>query len=177
MIYLDLGCHNGQSIIDFYDGKFDDRLEPKFFKSIAFDPNPHYKDELDRISNILGTEIIKKAVLDHNGTIEFSLRSNDEKSSVMKEKNCWADGEIMTVPCIDFAEYLYNLGEDVVIRMDIEGAEYPVLERLIMTGVIKQVKYLGIEWHASKMSGNYQERQQKIEKKLKELGIYYKNIV
>jgi FkbM family methyltransferase len=55
------------------------------------------------------------------------------------------------VPCINFSEFIMkNFTKDdyIVIKMDIEGEEYNVLEDMISTDIISWVNYIAIEFHA-----------------------------
>lgn len=52
------------------------------------------------------------------------------------------------VPCIDLARFLEELPEGpVVLKMDAEGAEYPVLLHLWETGADARLTKALIEWH------------------------------
>jgi hypothetical protein len=59
-------------------------------------------------------------------------------------------GSPVPVPAIDFSAWLRRtVGPDdhVVVKMDIEGAEYPVLTKLLNDGTINLISVLYIEWH------------------------------
>lgn len=178
MIYLDLGCHNGQSVIDFFNGKFGS-INPSGAFCFAFDPLNTYLDEWRKITKDYNVLFINKAVSDHNGIVKFSKRSDDVKSSIMPEKNCFNDGIMMEVECLDISNLVNNL-HDIVMRMDIEGAEYLVLDKLIKTGAIKNIVYLEVEWHAHKFNEDkkliFEQKQEEIETQLKSLGINYISI-
>lgn len=52
------------------------------------------------------------------------------------------------VPCVDLAEFIRQLdGPVALLKLDIEGAEVPVLNRLLDTGLIDQVKMAVVETH------------------------------
>ena len=54
------------------------------------------------------------------------------------------------VPAVDFSAWLRRTvspGDRVVVKMDIEGAEYPVLAKLVDEGTINLISVLYIEWH------------------------------
>jgi FkbM family methyltransferase len=54
-----------------------------------------------------------------------------------------------TVPCFDLAEWLEDRAhEDVIVKMDVEGAEYQLLSWLLATDAIQLVSLLLVEWHA-----------------------------
>ena len=55
------------------------------------------------------------------------------------------------VPCISFSEFIINnftKNDFIVIKMDIEGAEYDVLEDLINKNIISWIDYIAVEFHA-----------------------------
>jgi hypothetical protein len=55
------------------------------------------------------------------------------------------------VECIDFSKFLKQFeGQEIIVKMDIEGAEYDILEKMIKDGTDKLVKEFWIEWHISK---------------------------
>ena len=57
------------------------------------------------------------------------------------------------VHCLDFSAWLAAecaAATHLVLKMDIEGAEYAVLERMIETGTLALVDELMIEFHAKK---------------------------
>jgi FkbM family methyltransferase len=54
------------------------------------------------------------------------------------------------VKCFDFSEFVKNnfTREDfIVIKFDIEGAEFPVIEKMISENTIDLVDVLYVEWH------------------------------
>lgn len=62
------------------------------------------------------------------------------------------------VECIDFSEWLKNnIEEDsnVICKMDIEGAEYEVLGKLIDDDTLNIINSLYIEWHNHLLSENF----------------------
>jgi hypothetical protein len=61
------------------------------------------------------------------------------------------DGIRVDVPALNFSDYLARnfLPEDtVIVRCDIEGAEYEVLKSMVVTGTARLVDYMDVEWHA-----------------------------
>jgi FkbM family methyltransferase len=75
-----------------------------------------------------------------------------------------------TSPSIDFAEWIRtNIPADtfVFVKMDIEGAEYDVIEHLLDTRAIDRINVLAVEWHASKFAEPQRARYVAIENRLK----------
>lgn len=78
--------------------------------------------------------------------------------------------EPKSAPSIDFSKWLFNnVTKDnfIFIKMDIEGAEYDVIENLIDTGAIDLVDILAVEWHAEKFSEPLRSKYLGIEKLIK----------
>lgn len=65
-----------------------------------------------------------------------------------------------------------HIGRPIVIKMDIEGAEYPVLRRMIDADVAKHVGTWFIEFHARLMSdaGHHQRVQRQLLRELRKTG-------
>lgn len=178
MIYLDVGCHDGHSIMEFYQGRFGD-IDPKTVRqSVGIDPlGDKYLIGWEVITRLYGTVFMNKAAYVRDGQIEFSEMPNDISSTVIPDKLNFATGEKKLIDCFDFSAYVKSLDEEVVMRMDIEGAEYEVLEKMFEDGTIERVKYLEIEFHGNKMVPPWTERQEKLVKKLRASHINFKVIV
>ncbi|MCK4686623.1 MAG: FkbM family methyltransferase [Candidatus Lokiarchaeota archaeon] len=184
MIYIDAGCHNGDSIKDFFSGKFFDfkalSVDPKDIISFGIDPLNTYQKEWEKITNKYGTIFIRKAVFTSDGSIDFSEKEKekDVDCTIMKNKRRYKSGNIHKVLCFDFSKFLAGLEDDnIIVRMDIEGAEYPVLAKLITEKTIFKIKFLGIEWHAHKMLSDLDFKRQQLEliQKLNSLNINWTN--
>lgn len=84
--------------------------------------------------------------------------------------------EKMKISCIDFAQWIErntSPEDEIIIKLDIEGAEYDLLEHLIKSHVLPRIKKMYIEWHsyAMKNKESLDIRQQQIESVLKENNI------
>jgi FkbM family methyltransferase len=152
VIVVDLGCfpHRDEISIEPLIARF--RPDVLY----GFDPWPALV-EGEVVAD--GTRVVleRKAAWIEDGEIEFArvrgLRGWD--STVMRAKNAkgeWTGaGEIVRVPCFDFSAWLRTLPEPPVVKLDIEGAEFPVLEKLVADGTDAHVAELLIEWHDDKM--------------------------
>lgn len=176
MIYIDMGCNSGGTIQQFYE------THDRSVRSIGIDPIGHkYPKEWEEVRKRYGTMFIRMAAMDFNGEIDFSERSDDVKSSVMAEKVRFDTGKIYKVDCFDFSNHLknnYKKNERFYIRMDIEGAEYPVLMKMIKDGNMLRVDYLEIEWHSMKLENPiYAEQEKEIKAYLEQNSIKYKEFI
>ncbi|HXJ66356.1 MAG TPA: FkbM family methyltransferase, partial [Actinomycetota bacterium] len=71
--------------------------------------------------------------------------------------------------CFDLEQWILDrvpLDDPCVVKMDIEGAEYPLLNHLILQdNAIWRIQYLLVEWH-----GN-ERRRWRLEDRLREVGM------
>jgi FkbM family methyltransferase len=152
LIVVDLGCfpHRDEISIE----PLVRRYRPDVL--YGFDPWPAL---IEGETELEGTQVIlaRKAAWIADGEIEFArvrgLRAWD--STVMREKNSrseWSgSGEIIRVPCFDFSSWLRTLPEPPIVKFDVEGAEFPILEQMADTGADALVTELLVEWHDDKM--------------------------
>lgn len=124
----------------------------------AFEPNPDAFAALQRrFTNAENVILYPQAVFDKAGSMRLHLHLNyhlqperfSQGSSLLADKrNVAADGGV-EVAVIDFAAFVLSLpGPVKVLKMDIEGAEYAVLNRLIDTGAIDRIETILVETHA-----------------------------
>jgi len=64
------------------------------------------------------------------------------------------------VECVDFDAWLRQFEgyEAVLVKMDIEGAEFPVLERLLETGTLRLITGLFVEFHFNRCADAAERR-------------------
>ena len=66
----------------------------------------------------------------------------------LNENASMIDPECQEVPCFDLAKFVKCLGRDeIVLKLDVEGAEYQLLGHLIRTGADKRLDRILVEWH------------------------------
>lgn len=77
-----------------------------------------------------------------------------------------------TVPCLDFSNWLRRmLGgyNEIVVKVDIEGAEYVLLERMIQDHTLGLVTRMMCEWHIDRYPEIGMERHDVLKAKVGEL--------
>jgi FkbM family methyltransferase len=133
------------------DASFDLSLMDRYrLKVYAYDPTPKSIDWVD--SNLNRPDFIFRpiALSDNDGVLNFhepDPKAADQVSaSVHRTHKASSSYE---VPCQSFDSMLGANGHNFcdVLKMDIEGAEYPVLEQLCVSGAIDKVKLLLVEFH------------------------------
>ena len=154
-VFIDLGSFYGAVINKFIASP----LYSSDFKIHAFEANP-LLDGKHFIGYPRGVTLHPVAAWTCDGEIEFYLnkdrRPNVQGSSVYKEKRT---GELdplhpVKVPCIDFSQWLcdnFSLEDNIIVKSNIEGAEYPLFQALMDDGSIKFVKRLFIRTHWNKI--------------------------
>jgi FkbM family methyltransferase len=167
MIVVDLGCFPHREEIS---------IEPliRTYRPdvlYGFDPWPGLV-EGERMFE--GTRVIleRKAAWIEDGEIEFArvrgLRAWN--STVMRAKGTrreWAGaGEVIVAPCFDFSAWLRTLPEPPIVKLDVEGAEIPILERMVEDGTDLLVAELLVEWHDDRMPG-FTERRESVSERLR----------
>lgn len=84
----------------------------------------------------------------------FGNRNAAEGHSTMAGKSNVDPGSFETVPVINLSRFLRESvrpEDDVTLKVDIEGAEYDLLEKLLDDGTISLVDKLYCEWHRHKV--------------------------
>jgi FkbM family methyltransferase len=149
-IFIDCGGHDGCSVVQFLSGRPD-------FSCVTFEPNevmsPYYR--------FLPTRLVKKAVSTHDGTVEFIVDPLDgDGSSILEGKDVVYDGSLantecprVVVGCVDLSSFVkaHVRPEDyLVLKIDVEGAEYGILEKMLQDGTVSLIDEFYAEFHWEK---------------------------
>ncbi|MFO1426695.1 MAG: FkbM family methyltransferase [Steroidobacteraceae bacterium] len=149
-IFIDCGGHDGCSVIQFL-------LHRPGYECITFEPNP----DLAGYYRWLPTRLIRKAVATHDGHVQFTIDPiNGDGSSICAGKDVVYDHSLsneqcptVSVECVDLSGFVArNVGPDdyLCLKIDVEGAEYEILDKMIRDGSISRVKELYAEFHWDK---------------------------
>lgn len=171
--YFDLGAGDGGTISSFLNnGIIPLIVLQENWICIAYEPTPWPACEqtLDSLRNTFPKtkiELRKEAVWIRNETREFSVQyfHREGSSTLLPECKEYSLGQVVTVPCVDFPEILLETcskNDQVVIKMDIEGAEYEILNKMIDNGSINLVSTLFVEFHDFILPEKYKEMEMNI---------------
>jgi len=136
-------------------------------RAIVFEPFPAQAKFLrDLFQHNSRVEVIEAAVGDRNGQDELMLQS--DASTRFADHRA---SESVTIKVLDIAGFLSSRGISEIgcMKLNIEGSEYEVLERLIETGLIQVVRSLLIQFHHLDLSSA--ERRSKIQSGLRQSHI------
>lgn len=143
-IFIDCGGEKGGSISLF---KSSILYDPSF-ELFGFEPIPglaeSYRNSCDAI-------FYEGAVWIYDGEVDiYPCLERVDGSSLIKEKHDVDKDHPIKVKCIDFSQWLirnFEITDLIIIKMDIEGSEYKVLNKMIDDGSIRYADRIYIEWH------------------------------
>lgn len=153
MKLIDIGAFNGDSVLHFVS-------YPDITEIDAYEPNDYYGPLWRAIEDFYPDVVFHPdAVYTYNGEIDYYRRPNNLPlgSTIMKEKIQNTENETSKVRCVDILDIIPDA--PFVLKLDAEGAEYDILERLIESGKHTLIDRLYVEWHDSKMTSDNFARQ------------------
>lgn len=174
-IFLDCGAHLGEST-----KKWRRRSKGKTYEITMFEPNPNVFKKIDKSPVFNDCTKLEVAVSDNVGKVKLhgvikrpetvGATLEDAKASFARMTN----DDYIYVNTIDLSNYIsehFNKEDHIVLKLDIEGSEYSVLEKMIETGTIDYINRLLCEFHAHKMDKTFILRERKIKQILKQKNI------
>lgn len=149
-VFLDCGGYDGCSAIKFIS------VNPNF-KSITFEPNP----EMWPYYDIIPTKLIKKGVSHVDGVMPFTIDhiDGDGSSFVPTKKVLFGTNQdnsscqTIQIECLgikDIVERALVKYDEVILKLDVEGAEYDILETLHSHNLLGRLKKIYAEFHWKK---------------------------
>jgi FkbM family methyltransferase len=167
-VFIDCGGHFGESIDRF---KRSD-LYSSDFEMYCFEPLPKSAKVCRERDDI---QFIEKAVWIEDGESEFFSNAREDTwgSTLMAGKT---SSEILydspiVVKTIDFSAWMksnFDAKDYIIVKMDIEGAEYQVLRKMIEDGTIGYMDMIFMEWHENRLEGVSREQHHSLLEELSE---------
>lgn len=167
-IFIDGGANVGQSLEAFCNGQPDIGeyeifcLEASQDKYNILKPLERkiakFKDQAKDIN------FINKAIWIENGVIDFYDTGNE--SSSITDRPASSDKQIssfmkpISVQSLDLSEWVqenFSKDDHIVLKLDVEGAEYEVFEKLCNSGVIQWFDHIYCEIHGLKVGKTYKD--------------------
>lgn len=137
LAYIDCGSFDG----DTYRRFLNTWPNAASFESYLFEPDA-------RIEGPAQTR--REAAWVHDGSMEF-FYGDPQSSTLVHDKTTGAVDYThpIIVPCFDLARWVQRFDgyDQVVLKLDIEGAEYAVLEHMLEQSVLGIVTHLYVDWH------------------------------
>jgi hypothetical protein len=125
-----------------FDGVFIENLLVKFgCKIIGFEPNKdNYALVYEKFKKNSNVKIFEKAIWNSNTIISLS---NDGINSGSFDKN----QDIIKVTTVDIVDLISEYKYIDLIKLNVEGAEYAILEKIIKSDSLKYFKSFLIQFH------------------------------
>jgi FkbM family methyltransferase len=168
-VFVDCGFYGGKAWELFKKN----RKDASEFIAYGFDPM--LKERNISKWKERGVELSDKAVWICDGEIEFfsSKRRQGRANSLFHNLRCKEGKEkTHTVYCIDFSKWIldnFDKEDYIVLKMDIEGAEYEVLDKMIKDGSIDYIDKAYIEFHAPRREDTDRSGELSLRKRLREV--------
>ena len=186
-LFLDCGSNLGQGF-EFFRQYYPN----KNYDYVLFEPNPYCFEVLSKKYAGLsdsGVQLMNLAVGINNGSIDF-YGLEDEKGgiysvggTVLPEHNSkkygTSNSASLKVQSINFSEFLVdvlkkNIYTAVILKLDIEGGEYPVLDALRSEGLLSNFETIYVEFHSQyirpDLASYYIDKEKDILKYAKKIG-------
>lgn len=186
-VYLDLGTHYGQGLREFID-RF--KMDESWI-IYTFEANPNtfkiFTEEYLKLTPYVRS--VNAAVSDYTGSMTLNLETPPNEgdtgmgSSVISLDiwDPWGNNTSGThfkkqvdILCFDFSKFVlenFAREDNIIVKMDIEGSEYNVLEKMIRDDSISYLNHISVEWH-SRFFKNKSEIEERERNLIEELGKY-----
>lgn len=169
-IFIDGGACQGESV-KFFRDTFENSDDYQIY---SFESHPSNFEILSKKYPDITAR--KVALWIENGTTKFYIsKGGPSGSSLMSNKTTGGINPNVFVECdtIDLDEWIrsnFSPDDYIVLKLDIEGAEYEVLNKMIDGGSINYINELYVEFHARKIKRPESDTTEIINK-LKAIGI------
>lgn len=171
-IYIDCGFYRGMTLHKYIDQGIVDRS----WTIYAFEANPDLNTEqfIEDFFSDIPITLIEKAVWTRDGKVKFHIAGREDAASI-KGTSGHTEPKEVTVSSIDFSEFVVELPKaHIICSMDIEGAEFKVLEKMLKENTVDKIDLLDIEFHHRLMEEYEPEDARKLIKQIKARGVEVK---
>ena len=152
-IFIDAGANRGQSINLFIKKKPD----AKEYEIHSFEctKSKHLVSKWEKEAEIArkfgcNVHLYKAAVWDQDNDNFVFYDGGNESSSLLREKYSAGKTTVKTIRLSKFIKENFSKNDYIILKIDVEGAEYSVFKDLIETGVINQINKIYGELHGPK---------------------------
>ena len=151
--YIDLGAHIGETVRQF-------AMNNPGYMLFAVEPDTALFSRITDVAREIKQPVclIGAAAWIHDGVISFYQSGRKSASTIMLGKSERVDkgwpeidySKSTEVPCFDFSKWIAGFirpSDNLIVKMDIEGSEYPILKKMIDDQTLSLIKKLFCEWH------------------------------
>ena len=126
----------------------------------AFEPNPHAFADLERrFAGDANVTCLEAAVSDHEGVGRLYLHRDAGEdpvvwataSSLFASKGNVDEDTFVDVDVVDLPRFVESVGPVTVLKLDVEGAEVAILDRMLGLGQLDEIPHVLVEMHDRKI--------------------------
>jgi FkbM family methyltransferase len=172
-VFIDLGFNKGQSVEFFY------KLIPDCheYEIHAFEPDPSNFNSFEKFNSVI---FHKKAAWVFDGSIKFYLGNQSFASTINSTKitNIKQDYYIES-ECLDISKFIMNTFDKddyIILKIDIEGAEYELLYHMLSTNCLDYINDLFVEFHLDKITNITKNQHDSLIHNLHSIGFKNANV-
>lgn len=174
-IILDCGSHLGESVRKFRNISPNDECD--FY---MFEPNTYLFNRFNSDPEFDNCKKYNKAISNKNDLVKLwgcTYNKNSVGSTLEKSKANWdniKENDFIEIESIDISDFIKNnFSKDdyIILKLDIEGAEYDAIEKLLETNIINYIDELYCEFHTQWLAPEFVQRENNIRKKLEEINL------
>jgi len=147
-VFIDAGAHFGESYQAFRKSGLYSRHTWEIF---AIEANPTLAARLPEAPHLT---VLSKAVWTEDGTLEFHMESETSGANSIAAWKPEGEMTTITVASFDFSQWVKsNFAEEdyVILSIDIEGAEFDVLQKMLDEDTAKLLDRLYVEFHPQRL--------------------------
>ncbi len=151
----------------------------------AFEPNPYaFKVLQQRFQAMPNVHCFNQGVLDRNTTLKLYLHEHSDEdevhwstgSSFLAYKGNVLKDKYVEIEVIDLDAFIQQLPQNVtLLKLDVEGVEVEILNKLIDTNTIRKIEYVVCETHDEKIP-ELKESTEKLRKRIAQENIRHVNL-
>ena len=144
--FIDCGAHTGESI-RLFRTQYPNSADYKIISIEANQDHKHYFEtpefaDVDFYNVALSTEDGFADFYHHDWTVGMTL--------CKENKRVHLEIPPMRVPTIDFSQWMlknFTADDYIILKLDVEGSEYEILNKMFKDGSFDLIDKLYIEWH------------------------------
>lgn len=173
-IYVDLGCFDGRDIDYFVHFHTNEIRMKGTMIIIAFEPDPINLSACKAVEQRhkeVNKTIIGKAVWTSANKVPFATEKG-QKSRI-------DPNSVLTVDAVDFSRWAienFHPNDYVYVKFTVEGAEIPILEKMIEDSSLALIDFLDIEWNDG-LAPDYEPRRVSLECMFDNFGMDFLHII